>query len=178
MNGIKANCLHQSPKLSDPQLLYIDGKHVASSNGTTFPVINPMTGEEIYKCCSASVEDYKTAIFAAQAAYKAWSRTPPSTRRLIFLKAADILETYLSPGENAAEVLAAEVSATKTWVQVNIKASVGTLRESAGLVSHIKGEVVQADRPGTTIMVLRESVGVVFAISPWNAPVCSSGTVF
>jgi acyl-CoA reductase-like NAD-dependent aldehyde dehydrogenase len=171
MNGIKTNGVNNSSKLSEPQLLYINGQNVPSSKDTIFPVTNPMTGEVIYQCSSASADDYKNAIYSAHKAFNTWSQTPPSARRLIFLKAADILETYLSPNADAAEILSAEVSATKSWVQLNIKASAGVLRESAGLLSHIKGEIGAADRPGTTIMVLRVAVGVVFAISPWNAPV-------
>lgn len=172
-NGTKQNGRHISEKLSDPQYLYINGSATESSGSSTFQVTNPMTGEHIYDCSSAVVEDYEVAIQSAQKAYKTWSRMPPSARRLIFLKAADILDDYLTQveGVTAAEILSAEVSATKSWIAVNIKASSGTLREAAGLVSHIKGEVVSADRPGTTIMVLREAVGVIFAISPWNAPV-------
>jgi benzaldehyde dehydrogenase (NAD) len=172
-NDTAANSVSRSV-LSDPQLLYITGANVPSTHGTTFAVTNPMTGEDIYNCSSASLEDYKTAIESAHAAFKSWSQTPPSARRLILLKAADILETYLADdGQmNAPEILSSEVSATKGWIQVNIRASAGILRESAGLVTHIKGEVVPADRPGTTILVVREAVGVVFAISPWNAPVC------
>jgi benzaldehyde dehydrogenase (NAD) len=88
---------------------------------------------------------------------------------MIMLKAADIMESYFTG--DAPAILSSEVSAVKSWIRVNIFATAGILRETAGLVTHIKGEIVPADRPGTTIMVLREAVGVVFAVSPWNAPV-------
>lgn len=158
-------------KLSDSQLLFINGKYEPSSSGNTFPVVNPMTGDVIYDCAAASVDDYSRAVDAAQAAFKSWSQTPPSARRLILLKAADILETYLD--QDAPEILSAEVSAVQSWVTLNIKATAGILRDTAGLVTHIKGEIVPADRPGTMILVERCPVGVVFAISPWNAPVSS-----
>jgi len=157
------------PALSEPQGLFIDGKYQASSDESTFPVKNPMTADTIYECASATVDDYAAAIDKAHAAYATWSRTGPSARRAIFLKAADIVETYLT--QDAPDILAAEVSATKSWVRLNIMATAGLLRETAGLVTHIKGEIVPADRPGTTILVERQAVGVVFAISPWNAPV-------
>ncbi|KAK3944339.1 salicylaldehyde dehydrogenase [Diplogelasinospora grovesii] len=157
--------------LAQPQLLYIDGKYQSSTDGATFSVRNPMTGKTIYDCASATVDDYATAIEVAHKAYQStWSKTGPSARRMIFLKAADILESYMNDGE-AAELLSQEVSATKYWIKVNILATAGTFRETAGLVTHIKGEIVPADRPGTTILVERQAVGVVFAISPWNAPV-------
>ncbi|KAF2452664.1 Aldehyde/histidinol dehydrogenase [Lineolata rhizophorae] len=155
--------------LSDEQLLFIDGEYTKSSKGSTFPVKNPMTGEQLYQSAAAGKADYEIAIQNAHEAFKSWSSTPPSARRLIFLKAADILESYLK--QDAPEILSAEVSAVPSWVKVNVLATAGILRETAGLVTHIKGEIVPADRPGTTIMVLREAVGVVFAMSPWNAPV-------
>jgi benzaldehyde dehydrogenase (NAD) len=92
------------------------------------------------------------------------------------LKAADIIEGYMQT--DGPEILASEVSATKAWVKVNLMATAGILRETAGLVTHMKGEIVPADRPGTTILVTREPVGVVFAISPWNAPVSSTIVFF
>jgi benzaldehyde dehydrogenase (NAD) len=128
-----------------------------------------MTGEPIYSCAAATSQDYLDAVAAAHAAYPSWSRTSPSARRLILLRAADVLEGYLE--SDAPDILASEVSATRSWVALNIGATVGILRETAGLATHIKGEIVPADRPGTTIMVERCPVGVVFAISPWNAPV-------
>jgi len=154
---------------SESQLLYIDGKYQGSSDGATFPVRNPMTGSIFYECASASLDDYTVAIDKAHSAYQSWSQTSPTARRLIFLKAADIMESYVNG--DIPELLSHEVSATKHWVKVNIHATAGLFRETAGLVTHIKGEIVPADRPGTTIMVERQAVGVVFAISPWNAPV-------
>ncbi|KAI0376731.1 Aldehyde/histidinol dehydrogenase [Hypomontagnella monticulosa] len=158
-----------STGLNEPQQLFIDGSYCQSSDGAAFSVVNPMTGKAIYDCASASVDDYDRAIRSASLAFNSWSRTSPTTRRLIFLKAADILEGYLQG--DAPAILSAEVSATKSWVRLNILGTVAILRETAGLVTHIKGEIVPADRPGTTILIEREPLGVVFAISPWNAPV-------
>jgi acyl-CoA reductase-like NAD-dependent aldehyde dehydrogenase len=155
--------------LADPQELYIGGLNKPAAQNATFQVVNPMTGKTLYQCASASVEDYSAAIQHAQEAFGSWKKTSPSQRRLIFLKAADILESYLT--QDAPEILSSEVSATESWVKVNILATAGILRETAGLVTHIKGEIVPADRPGTTILIERQAVGVVFAISPWNAPV-------
>lgn len=159
----------QGGDLRDPQKLFIDGVYKEATKGATFPVVNPLTGDVIYQSAAASEEDYTQAIESAHETYRSWSRTPPSARRLIFLKAADILERYIE--QDAPEILRQEVSATKSWITVNIKATAGILRETAGLATHIKGEIVPADRPGTMILVERCSVGVVFAISPWNAPV-------
>ncbi|KAL8417599.1 hypothetical protein RB594_001311 [Gaeumannomyces avenae] len=155
--------------LSQVQELVINGEAQPSSDGTTFTVRNPMTGQAIYECANATVDDYSRAIDTAHEAFKSWSATGPSARRLIFLKAAEIIESYL--GGDAPEILSSEVSATAAWVRINMHATAGLFRETASLATHIRGEVVPADRPGTTILVERQAVGVVLAISPWNAPV-------
>ncbi|KIW53079.1 hypothetical protein PV05_08677 [Exophiala xenobiotica] len=165
-NGING---HTVPGIQEGQLLYIDGQYRPAAGSSTFDVINPMTGKKIYQSASAGVDDYEAAILGAHNAYQTWSRTSPTARRLIMLKAADIIEGYMRT--DGPEILSSEVSATKAWVKVNLMATAGILRETAGLVTHMKGEIVPADRPGTTILVTREPVGVVFAISPWNAPV-------
>lgn len=158
-----------SMDIASPQLLFINGAYQPATNHATFAVNNPMTGERLYDCSDASTGDYGVAIDAAHAAYEKWSRTSPSERRLVLLRAADIIETYLDT--DGPEVLSSEVSAVKSWVIVNLKATASILRDNAGLATHIKGEIIPADRPGTTILVERCPVGVVFAISPWNAPV-------
>jgi benzaldehyde dehydrogenase (NAD) len=155
--------------LHTPLQLHINGADVPASDNKTFEVVNPLTGVTIFPCASAGVKDYETAIQSAHTAFQSWSTTPPSTRRTIFLQAADILTGYLDG--DAPDILSNEVSAVPSWVRLNIMAAAGVLRESAGLATHIKGEIIPADRPGTTIMVLREAIGVMFAISPWNAPV-------
>lgn len=157
------------PSLGSDQLLYIGGSYQPSSDHDTFPVDNPMTGAKIYDCASATVDDYARAIEVAEEAFKTWSKVGPSARRLIFLRAADIMESYLD--KDAPEVMSSEVSATRAWTRLNILSSGNILREAASLATHIKGEMIPADRPGSMILVERRPVGVNLAISPWNAPI-------
>lgn len=155
--------------LEADQLLYIGGQYQPSSDGGTFAVNDPMTGQKIYDSASATVDDYTRAIETAHEAFQAWSKVGPSARRLIFLKAADIIESYIS--KDGPEVLSHEVSATRGWTRINILSSGNVFREAAALATHIKGEIVPADRPDTMVLVERRPVGVNLAISPWNAPV-------
>ncbi len=89
------------------QELFIVGKHRPSSDGSVFPVNNPMTGETVYHCADATADAYRAANPTAQSAYELWSQTGPSARRAVFLRAADIIETYL--GADAPEILRSEV---------------------------------------------------------------------
>ncbi|KAI1359285.1 aldehyde dehydrogenase [Xylaria arbuscula] len=154
--------------ISEPQQLFIGGEYVSSSDGGTFPVCNPMTGAKIYDCASATEDDYERAIQSAAVAYKTWSRVGPSAKRAIFFRAADILEKYMAA--EAPALMSAEVSGTRFWTMVNAISAVDSLRETASLVSQIKGEILPTDKPGTTVLVERQPLGVVLAISPWNSP--------
>jgi benzaldehyde dehydrogenase (NAD) len=91
-----------------------------------------MTGETIYQAAAASVADYEGAIQTAHAAFASWSKTSPSARRLILLRAADIMDTYLAPDSpsRAAEILSAEVrtKATDTISHRSKKTLVSCLR--------------------------------------------------
>lgn len=169
LNGTQKDSDGGYPSLESEQLLYIGGKYQASSDHGTFRVVNPMTGHKIYDCASATVDDYSRAIDTAHEAFQTWSKVGPSARRLIFLKAADIMESYID--KDGPELLSSEVSATKLWTRINILSSGNVFREAAALATHIKGEIIPADRPDTTILVERRPVGVNLAISPWNAPV-------
>lgn len=163
--------LDMADRLHQPLQLYINGQDVPAKNNRTFPVSNPMTGAKLFDCASAGTEDYEDAIQHAHIAFKTWSKSTPSQRRLIFLRAADILTTYLDDPSDASAILSHEVSAVPSYVKLNILAAAAVLRDTAGLVTHIKGEMIPADRPETTILVKREPMGVILAMSPWNAPV-------
>ncbi|KAK8094947.1 aldehyde dehydrogenase [Apiospora hydei] len=152
------------PSVNEPQQLFVGG--LMQQQLRRFDLSRR---DILYDCSSATIEDCSRAIDAASATFETWSRSSPSSRRLIFLKAADIIEKYLH--QDAPAILSSEVSATKGWIMVNMMATAGTFREVAGMATQIKGEVVPSERPGTTILVEREPMGVVFAISPWNAPV-------
>jgi len=73
--------------------LFIDGKEVPSSNGKTFEVKNPYSGKVVSISQSASKADCNAAIESAAKAFKTWEKTTPSSRRAIFLKAADLIES-------------------------------------------------------------------------------------
>lgn len=154
---------------SDPVLLSIDGKNVTTKEGKFFTVMNPMTGEKLYTPAAATIPDYQLAIEGAQAALENWSFKSATTRRNILLKAAELIESEKYVYE-ATQLMSREVSAPRGWCTTNIKGTASMLREAASLATHIRGEVVPVEKPGATGFVERRPVGVVFAISPWNAP--------
>ncbi len=101
-------------------------------------------------------------------AFKTWRHSPPSERRRILLKAADALEAR-TPA--FIEAMAAEVGASGLWAGFNVYLAANLFREAASLATQIQGETIPTDKPGALSMTVRQPVGVILSIVPWNGPV-------
>jgi salicylaldehyde dehydrogenase len=97
-----------------------------------------------------------------------WRNSAPSERRCLLLKAADVLE---SKTPQFIEVMAAEVGAAALWAGFNVHLAANPFREAAGMVTQIQGEAIPTDKPGALSMTVRQPVGVILSIVPWNGPV-------
>ncbi len=148
--------------------LIIGGRDVAASNKATFARKNPISGEDATRAASATVEDAKAAADAAAAAFPKWAAMGPSARRALLNKAAELLEQR---AQQFATLVMAETGATAGWGHFNIHLAAGMLREAAAMTTQIQGEVVPSDVPGNLAMAIRQPVGVILGIAPWNAPI-------
>ena len=105
---------------------------------------------------------------AAEAAFPAWSALGPNARRALLNKAADALEAR---GDAFVETMREELRASEPWARFNVQLGTGMVREAAALTTQIAGEVIPSDKPGLLSLALREPVGLILGIAPWNAPV-------
>jgi acyl-CoA reductase-like NAD-dependent aldehyde dehydrogenase len=147
--------------------LLIGGKPVPARSGRTAENRNPYTGEVYALVAAAGPEDVRSAIDAAQAAFEEWAATPPSARRALLTRAADVLETRLA---EFTRMMVNETGGTRTWARVNVMAAVGQMRHAATAATEPAGELAATDRAGQWSMAVRSPAGVVAAIVPWNAP--------
>jgi acyl-CoA reductase-like NAD-dependent aldehyde dehydrogenase len=149
------------------ECLFINGEWRDAQSGATFEKRNPYAGNLIARIAAASREDARLAIEAASAAFPSWSATPPGLRRGLFLKAATVLESRQT---EIARLIAEETGETFGWGMFNCFLAAGFLREAAAQAYGLIGEIIPSDLPDTVAMAIRQPVGVVVGIAPWNAP--------
>jgi acyl-CoA reductase-like NAD-dependent aldehyde dehydrogenase len=147
--------------------LLIGGQEVAAAGGGVTDDISPWTGEPYAQVAAGTPADVTAAIDAAQAAFPAWSEMGAYERRDIFLRAADLMAARQ---ERAIATMAGEVGAARPWAAFNVALCVEILREAAAAVTRPNGELLATAAPGAYSVAQRVPLGVVAAISPWNAP--------
>jgi acyl-CoA reductase-like NAD-dependent aldehyde dehydrogenase len=144
------------------------GDQSVDTTPRTYSRRNPVTGEIATTVLTATVADANAACDAAEAAFPAWSALGPNARRAILTKAANELE---SRAPQFIEAMMGEIGATQGWAGFNLMLAAGIVREAAAMTTQIAGEVIPSDKPGCIAMALREPVGVMLGIAPWNAPI-------
>ena len=145
---------------------FIGGEWVDAAGGETFDDRDPFTGETVATVAAGGADDARRAIEAAEAAFGAWSATPPAERQRVFLKAADALEARQ---DEVVALLARETGCTFGFGMFQLHFVPGLFRQAAAAPYAPIGEVIPSDLPGTMALGLRRPVGVVGAIAPWNA---------
>jgi phenylacetaldehyde dehydrogenase len=160
--------------ISRTQKLFINGQWVNASSGKTFASIDPATEQEICQVAEADKADVELAVQAATKAFydSEWSRMIPAVREALLLKWADLVEqnadmlAELESLDNGKLVMYAKM--------VDIPATVSLIRYYAGYATKIQGVTtsVSIGIPNTEFhaYTLRQPVGVVAQIIPWNFP--------
>ncbi|KAJ6616495.1 Aldehyde/histidinol dehydrogenase [Mycena sp. CBHHK59/15] len=150
--------------------LFIDGQQVPSSTNDTFEVYNTSTSAVVGTSASANSADCKAAIEAAGRAFKTWEKTTPYARRDIFLKAADLVSTDRWR-ELVTQTALEETGCTHAWALAAYVGAAPLMRTVASFSNELTGKTfVSASVPGMQCVMEQRAMGVIFGISPWNAP--------
>jgi aldehyde dehydrogenase (NAD+) len=147
--------------------LFIDGKHVAPSGGEYSLDIDPATEEPIAAVAMGSKADVDAAVKAARAALKVWGGMRAADRGRILQRAASLIEEH---SEELIQIESRDAGKPLAGVRrQDMPAVIDTIRYYAGWCDKITGMVVPT-RPDALTYTVREPVGVVAAIIPWNFP--------
>jgi acyl-CoA reductase-like NAD-dependent aldehyde dehydrogenase len=133
-----------------------------------FDRINPLTGEIASTAHAMKAADIPAIAARAAAVFPAWASQGPNARRAVLMKAATALEARK---DDFVAAMMAETGSTAGWAMFNLGLAAGMIREAAAITTQIAGEVIPSDKPGCLSMALKEPVGVILGIAPWNAPI-------
>ena len=148
---------------------FVDGAYVDAASGATFDCVNPATGEILAPVAACDAEDVDRAVAGARRAFDSgvWSRSAPKVRKRVLRRFADLIM------EHRDELALLETLDTGKPIRdsrgVDIPLSADTIAYYAEAVDKVYDEIAPSD-PSMVTMIVREPVGVVAAVVPWNFP--------
>jgi len=146
---------------------YIDGARVAGTSGRTSPVFNPATGEQVAEAPLANGAEMQAAVDAAKAAFPGWARTPPIQRARMLWKYKNLLEDN---ADRIAEAITTEHGKTFDDSKGELIRGIEVVEFAVGIPHLLKGETTENVGTGVDGYTIRQPLGVVAGITPFNFP--------
>jgi aldehyde dehydrogenase (NAD+) len=146
---------------------FINGEFIPAASGKTFPTFNPGNGEICGQLAECDEEDIEKAVRAALAAYPAWRKKTGAARAKAIMKLAQLVEAH---GPKLAELESINAGKPiRDSKAIDAVTAIDALEYFAGMATKIEGQTIPV--PGPYInMTLREPLGVIGGIIPWNYP--------
>ena len=158
-------------RLKDPQLLreaaYIDGAWCGADSGATFEVTNPASGAVLARLPDMVEGETRRAIEAAAAAWPAWAAKTAKERAAVLRKWYELI---MGAQEDLAIIMTSEQGKPLAEARGEVAYGASFIEWFAEEGKRIYGDVIPQTQPGRRIVVLRQPIGVVAAITPWNFP--------
>ena len=148
--------------------MFINGEWCEAAGGGTFDVLNPADGSVIASAPDGGGADARRAVEAAEAAFDAWSHSTAYDRADILLRAHRLM---IERKEHLARTMTAEQGKPLRAARTEVQYGADFLQWFAEEAKRVNGEIIPSARPDQRFMVLRQPVGVVAAITPWNYPI-------
>lgn len=146
--------------------LFIDGQ-LRKGAGAQLPVENPATGEVLGHIAAATPQEINETVVAARRAFLLWSRELPKTRASALHRLGDLIA---ADAQTLAQVMTAEQGKPVNEARGEVLKLAEACHFYAEEATRVHGEIVPNDQPGFQSLVVREPIGVVAAITPWNYP--------
>lgn len=147
--------------------LFLDGAWRAASDSTTQEVLDPGTGEVVGAVAVATVDDVMAAVSAADRALRDWVVTPATLRAEYLERWRDLVLEHIDP---LGTLLTLEQGKPLAEARGEIEYSAAFIRFYAEEARRAYGQILPTDRGGRRLFVLRQPIGIVAAITPWNFP--------
>ncbi|MDR5683269.1 MAG: aldehyde dehydrogenase family protein [Armatimonadota bacterium] len=146
---------------------YIGGKWVPSRSGATFESLDPATGEVLGACARSGPEDVSDAVAAAREAYPKWRKVPAPRRAEILYRAAEML---VRRKEEYARLMTREMGKILTETRGDVQEAIDMTYFIAGEGRRLHGYTTPSEMPSKAAYCVRQPMGVVGVITPWNFP--------
>ncbi len=160
-----------SLSLSDPTLLqtraYINGAWVDADDGATFPVSNPANGKVIAQVAKVGAAETRRAIEAARVAMDSWKAQPAKQRAAVLRRWFDLMLVHQ---EDLAHIMTAEQGKVLAESRGEVAYGASFIEWFGEQAKRIDGDVIPGPGPDRRIVCIKQPVGVVAAITPWNFP--------
>ncbi len=147
---------------------FIDGHAVASTSGRRQAVYNPATGAVARQVALASAGEVNAAVAAAQAAFPAWADTPPIRRARVMFKFLELVNLHR---DELAAMITAEHGKVFTDAQGEVSRGIDIIEFACGIPQLLKGDYTEQVSTGIDNWTLRQPLGVVAGVTPFNFPV-------
>ncbi len=147
---------------------YIHGQPVANTSGRTQDVFNPATGTLTGRAGLADVDQVNAAVAAAQAAFPKWADTPPIRRARVMFKFLELLNLHK---DELAHLITAEHGKVFTDAQGEVSRGIDIVEFACGIPQLLKGDFTEQVSTGIDNWTIRQPLGVVAGITPFNFPV-------
>ena len=146
---------------------FIGGKLVPAQSGRTFETRNPATGQVIAHCADSGVEDVRQAVAAAREAFESWHRLPAPQRGALLYRVA---ERLVHEKESLSHVLTSEMGKVLVEARGDVQEAIDMAYYMGGEGRRQFGHIAPAELPNKSACSIREPLGVVGLITPWNFP--------
>ncbi|THD74693.1 CoA-acylating methylmalonate-semialdehyde dehydrogenase [Thalassobius vesicularis] len=146
---------------------FINGEHVKGTSGRFADVYNPATGEIQAKVPLATPAEMDAAIASAAAAQPAWAATNPQRRARVMMKFAALIEEHM---DELAELVSREHGKTLPDARGDVQRGLEVVEVCMGAPALLKGEYMNDGGPGIDLYSMRQALGVVAGITPFNFP--------
>jgi len=159
------------PIIKDVSLLrgqaYIDGSWVGADSGATFEVLNPATGALIENVAKCGLAETKRAILAAETAQNEWKKTTAKERFEVLMRWHDLMQSKL---DDLAHILTLEQGKPIAEARGEILYGANYVRWFAEEAKRIYGDTIPNPSPDKRLIIIKQPIGVVACITPWNFP--------